>query len=223
MTKNISGAEQRILYAAVQLFAERGFHGTSTRDISRAAEVSETTLFRCFASKNELFWAAAESELANVRVSADKLSRMAAANDPASSLRALFELITELVLSRPELIRLLYFGVLEFGAEMEAICRKHIGPVVDASARLVGRCTADGALPHIQPRIAVLSFLGTVLVLQNFYGAFAGEPLPFDSVQSAACAYAQSFSVLLQSQRSAPASTLHENVAAAAQPVSTSP
>ncbi len=40
--------ETRIVEAAVQLFAQNGFKGASTRDIARLARVNEVTLFRYF-------------------------------------------------------------------------------------------------------------------------------------------------------------------------------
>lgn len=46
---------ERICDAARQLFAERGYSGTTTREIARVADVSETLLFRHFGSKAALF------------------------------------------------------------------------------------------------------------------------------------------------------------------------
>jgi len=47
--------EARIVEAAVQLFAQKGFKGTSTKDIARLAKVNEVTLFRYFPNKAKLF------------------------------------------------------------------------------------------------------------------------------------------------------------------------
>jgi len=44
----------QILDAAATLFAERGFHRTTTRDIAEAAAVAEGTLYNYFANKDEL-------------------------------------------------------------------------------------------------------------------------------------------------------------------------
>jgi len=46
---------ERIADAARQLFADRGYHGTTTREIARLADVSETLLFRYYGSKATLF------------------------------------------------------------------------------------------------------------------------------------------------------------------------
>jgi len=45
---------EHILDAAANLFAERGFHRTTTRDIAEAANVAEGTLYNYFASKDDL-------------------------------------------------------------------------------------------------------------------------------------------------------------------------
>jgi len=45
---------QRILKAALHLFAQRGYDGTTTRDLAETAEVAEGTLFRHFPSKKAI-------------------------------------------------------------------------------------------------------------------------------------------------------------------------
>jgi AcrR family transcriptional regulator len=46
--------EKKILDAALKLFAERGFHGTSTAEIAKTAGVATGTLFHYFNTKEEL-------------------------------------------------------------------------------------------------------------------------------------------------------------------------
>lgn len=45
---------RRILAAAAELFSERGYAGTTTREIARAAGVNEVTIFRHFETKHNL-------------------------------------------------------------------------------------------------------------------------------------------------------------------------
>lgn len=49
---------REILAAAEELFAIRGYAGTTTKEIARAAQTTETGIFRAFNSKRELFNAA---------------------------------------------------------------------------------------------------------------------------------------------------------------------
>jgi len=53
----LTGEERRrsIIKAARPLFAEKGFHGTSIREIAQAAEVSEALIYKHFPSKEALY------------------------------------------------------------------------------------------------------------------------------------------------------------------------
>src|SRR5918997_6941754 len=53
----MAGEERRlqILAVAVSLFSQKGFRGTTTREIAIAAGVSEAMVFRHFATKQELY------------------------------------------------------------------------------------------------------------------------------------------------------------------------
>ncbi|HEX9962000.1 MAG TPA: helix-turn-helix domain-containing protein, partial [Pyrinomonadaceae bacterium] len=55
----MSGDERRsqILQIAIKLFSQNGFRGTTTKEIARAAGVSEAMVFRHFATKDELYHA----------------------------------------------------------------------------------------------------------------------------------------------------------------------
>src|SRR5215216_6376854 len=55
----MAGEERRsqILAVAVSLFSDRGFRGTTTKEIAQAAGVSEAMVFRHFATKEELYTA----------------------------------------------------------------------------------------------------------------------------------------------------------------------
>jgi AcrR family transcriptional regulator len=56
-------AQQHLLDSAQQLFAERGYRGTTTKDIAQNAGVSENLIFRYFNSKSELMLASVVNPL----------------------------------------------------------------------------------------------------------------------------------------------------------------
>lgn len=57
MTHRLPGVDRRrqILEVAKRLFVQQGFHATTTRDIARAAGVSDALLYTYFSSKQEVF------------------------------------------------------------------------------------------------------------------------------------------------------------------------
>src|SRR5436305_3719371 len=58
-TSKLSAQERReaIIKAVRRAFAEKGFHGTTTRELAEAAGVSEALLFKHFPSKEALYTA----------------------------------------------------------------------------------------------------------------------------------------------------------------------
>ncbi|MFT4088831.1 MAG: TetR/AcrR family transcriptional regulator [Gordonia sp. (in: high G+C Gram-positive bacteria)] len=55
-TPKTAGAKERLLAAATEAFAERGFHGTTTRDIARAAGMSPAAVYVHYPSKEDLLY-----------------------------------------------------------------------------------------------------------------------------------------------------------------------
>jgi len=72
-----------VLEAARQVLLEKGFRGTTTREVARRCELSEATLFFYFKNKDEIlvsllfesirFWAAGLEKLEKSRLSAERL------------------------------------------------------------------------------------------------------------------------------------------------------
>jgi AcrR family transcriptional regulator len=61
--RTLSTAEERretLVESAVRVFAERGFHGTPTAEVAKAAGISQAYLFRLFPTKGELYVAAVD-------------------------------------------------------------------------------------------------------------------------------------------------------------------
>lgn len=62
-----STSRAEVSHVALQLFLERGFDGTTVDDIAAAAGIGRRTLFRYFASKNDLPWGDFEALLERMR------------------------------------------------------------------------------------------------------------------------------------------------------------
>ena len=52
--------KEQIIQSALSVFIEKGFSGTTTAELAKAAGISEITLFRHFSSKQEIFHAGVE-------------------------------------------------------------------------------------------------------------------------------------------------------------------
>jgi AcrR family transcriptional regulator len=63
--RNKEQTKARILKAALELFRKKGFHKTTTKEISRKARIAEGTLFNYFKTKEDLALYFFETELQN--------------------------------------------------------------------------------------------------------------------------------------------------------------
>src|SRR5262245_28342477 len=89
MGQRLKGEERRrvIVDAALTLFSQKGFRGTTTKEIAQAAGCSEATLFKHFATKDELYSAILEAKVRIEEVLAQAM-HMAARKDDAGVFRA---------------------------------------------------------------------------------------------------------------------------------------
>lgn len=55
---NYQSTSEKLLLAAIELMSEKGYDGTTTKEIARSAGVNELTLFRHFGTKQKLIEAA---------------------------------------------------------------------------------------------------------------------------------------------------------------------
>lgn len=82
---------RRLLVAAVQAFAERGYHGTSTRDIAARVGLSPGGLYVHFPSKEDLLY---RISLLGTQLSLKSVRDAAASqDDPIARLRAVVEVL----------------------------------------------------------------------------------------------------------------------------------
>lgn len=184
-----SVTEVRIVEAAVQLFSRQGYKGTSTREIAHLAGVNEATLFRYFARKADLFWAAAESRLNRLKLGRELQHGLATDMDPEVVLPMLVDFLVKEISEDTELMRLLYVAGFELpGAER--IFREHLGPIFDAVNAYFSRCATRGVICDLEPTFATLGLAGAVSAHCNLHQLFTGRDVPLDG-QAFAPAYAQ--------------------------------
>lgn len=86
-TSRADATRARLLKAAVRVFAEKGFHGTTTRDIAAAAGMSPAALYMHHKSKEDLLYVIARSgHERTVRLVQEAI---ASSDDPTAALRRL--------------------------------------------------------------------------------------------------------------------------------------
>ena len=100
----------RVLKAATSLFAAKGFHETSTREVARRARVNEVTIFRLFKNKQELYLQVLNSKL-GLMVPESLIPLLQSSRDNEEVLLSLAEHLQQLL--DPVFLRLVFYAALE--------------------------------------------------------------------------------------------------------------
>lgn len=83
----VRGGKQVVLRAAIANFTERGYHGTSMRDIARDADVTVASIYHHYPSKQEILAEIMASTLSDV-IALTRNALMAAGSAPTDQLDA---------------------------------------------------------------------------------------------------------------------------------------
>jgi len=156
---------QQILEVAMKLFSERGFRGTTTKEIAHAAGVSEAMVFRHFATKEELYAAILDHKAC----SGDKFepAEMAADGIKRKDDRAVFESLALGALKHhendPEFQRLLLHSALEKHELAQMFFDEFVRRVYDFLGNYIRERQREGVLIEIDPAIVVRAFIGMVM------------------------------------------------------------
>jgi AcrR family transcriptional regulator len=181
--------QDRILEAAVQLFSRQGFNGTTTRDIAHLAGVNEGTLFRHFAHKRDLFWAAVQSRTSRLKLGKELESGLAADRDPETVVPMILDFLVRTFHYQPELTRLLYFSLLEFDPGARRAYRKQLGSIFESVRGYLAKCVERGAIRPVDPLITTLGFAGSVVARYGLYELLTGSDARHSTVDEAISEY----------------------------------
>jgi AcrR family transcriptional regulator len=163
--RRLSSQERReaIVLAAVQLFSERGFRGTTTREIAAAVGVTEPILYQHFATKLDLYNAMVDwvIEKKQSQDSSD-LERLKHCSDDQAFFHLLGMSMMKFIHSEPPALKLIIFSSLE-GHELSEIWHRRITTEFRCFVEeYLRRRTGEGALRPIDPVLATRAFMGMV-------------------------------------------------------------
>jgi AcrR family transcriptional regulator len=151
---------ERILRAALEVFARKGYHRAVVDDIVRASETSKGAVYHHFPNKEAIFLALVDDFAARL---ADAVARAIAGSHGAlGKVEAALRAGLETFARNRDLARLLLLEALSLGPAYE-IKRTEIH---ERFAALIGgyldQAVEEGAIPKLDTRVATLAWLGAV-------------------------------------------------------------
>jgi AcrR family transcriptional regulator len=170
-----SGADetrQRILQAAAQVFAEKGYARATTRALARAAGINEVTLFRHFGSKENLF-AAIIDEYAASALTASLAGKLT--GDYEEDLLTMGHHLLEAVFERGDAVRMMLCEAAHFPEVGRALAQNPRQLRQALAAYLEGK-VADGQVRPLHAELAAQAFWGMFFAYAISLGLLA-EPV----------------------------------------------
>lgn len=161
----LSSPERRaaIIDAALHLFADKGFRGTTTREIAAAVGVSEPILYEHFPSKQDLYSAIIDHKSQQPRAELEELVNV---YSKASDDRGFFTAVARALLgwyqSDPEFVRLLMFSGLERHDLKDTFYQRQSRQFLELIAGYIARRQEQGSLRALDPLVATRAIVGMV-------------------------------------------------------------
>ncbi len=156
--------KNRILRSALKLFSQKGYLGTTTKDISKEAGVAEVTLFRYFSSKEKLFIEVLKSQsfLPTLKDLLPSLREM----EYRDALLTTADYYLKLLRKKKDLICIMHTEMFQYPEEIRNIHSKIIEDVYDVFSSYLEFQKKQGQIREdIDIRYASLSFFGMLFSL----------------------------------------------------------
>ena len=161
--RRIERQRKIIMDAAAELFAQRGYQATTTRDISDAVDIGESTLYGYFSSKKDVLQAILSHQAEMVDV---LLVHIIELEDPQSFVN-LVDLLMEKILTRTVYNRVLIAEAWTDDEVLQSYVIAHWQPVMQTLKNFISMKIANGIFRPIEPdlgaRMIVGSFIAAIL------------------------------------------------------------
>jgi AcrR family transcriptional regulator len=164
MKKRMSagGRREQILQGAMGLFAQKGFRGTTTREIAQRLGISEALMFKYFPSKEFLYRAIIERRTDGSEEMFFPKEAIEAKDD-----RQVFRSIASYLISKntedPTFMRLVQYSALE-GHELSRIFfQTHAMERTKLLSRYIRQRIKERAFKKVPPLLAARAFIGMII------------------------------------------------------------
>lgn len=176
----------RVLKAATALFAAKGFHETSTREVARKARVNEITIFRHFKNKQELYLQVLNSKL-GLMVPESLIPLLHSSGNSEEVFLSLAEHLQQLL--DPVFLRLVFYAALE----KPELLKKCYSPRLMSFHEILGEYMQErvegGVLRNVDPMLMGRALVGIIVYHQIFSQLLGGGNLPGSNLPNPARAY----------------------------------
>lgn len=175
--KTVEERRQAIREAGLRIFAQKGYNGSTTAEIARAAGVAEGTIFRHFATKKDLLIAVLEPKVLDGLI---QLDTEHSEDTPTNFFRRFLRNRLELIKENNSLVRLM-FAEAQYHIEVrDALFKGILGQGISIIRPWFEKGVERGDFRDLQFLPTMRSLMGMVM----FYGLFGNVFLSLSPEQT---------------------------------------
>lgn len=151
----------RILKAAVKVFARTGFHATRVSEVAKAAGVADGTIYLYFKSKEELLVSLFEDRVHKLLAHMGR--ELPKQGDAAGRLRAVIEMHLGLLEGERELAEVITVILRQSTRIMKEFAAPHFLAYIDTIAKIIADGQASGEFrSDVSPNVAARAIFGAL-------------------------------------------------------------
>ena len=158
-------ARQRILDAAAEVFAERGYGGAGVDEIARRAGVNKAMLYYHVGDKAALFGEVVSTNVATIAHAVT--AALAETDDPRERLRAIPRAFARTLRQRPFLPQLMLREVAAGGPNLPSGAVEQIAEIMGMTKAVLEEGLANGVFRRVDPFITHLMLVGSLMFMAN--------------------------------------------------------
>jgi len=161
--------KETILLAAERVFAEKGFKGTTIREVAKEAGIVNSLIFYYFRNKVELYEAVFQHAF-------DELEDLIQENlnldlDRLATVKALMFSVTEFAARHLNLMKILTREIIDNGSIVQKITQQYFKPIYDFTSEFLTEGKKEALFRDVNPLQFLVSLMGMIV----FY--FVSDPL----------------------------------------------
>jgi AcrR family transcriptional regulator len=163
----------KILETAIKLFSERGFNGTTTKEIAEEAGVNESLIFRYFTTKRDLYGAIIEKKIEEEPGIEVPIEMFKKTRNDWLIFRSIALRMFDCVEKDPTFMRLLYFSALEGHELSDMFFDTYVEYINMLLSDYIEQRISEKAFKELNPFIASRAFMGMVInyiIVQELFG-----------------------------------------------------